>query len=235
MDTPRIAPAGETAYLVEFGAAVDVAIMGCVHAARAALLEARLPGVIEAQPTFKSLLVRFDPETADPAALEAELARIADQATTGAAAMTAGRSWTIPVVYGGAHGPELAEVAGLMGLSEAEAAAAHGADELIVGMLGFGAGVAYLAGHGPAWDFPRRATVQGPVPPGAVIVAIRQTVFTPISMPTGWRWIGTSPLIGFDVRRPDPFLLAPGDRVRFCAITPEEAAAFDPEPYWAAP
>lgn len=231
---PRVVPAGDSAYLAEFGDAVDLAIMARVQAAMRAVNGAAPAGLIEAQPTFKSLLVRFDPVVADAEALFELVAEIASDAAKGAAVATDARLWEVPVVYGGAAGPELGEVAELLDMSEAEAAAAHGADEVSVVMLGFGAGVAYIAQHGPEWDIPRRATVQAPVAPGAVIVAIRQTVFTPVSMPTGWRWIGTSPLLTFDKARERPILLSPGDRIRFRAISSAEAEAFDPEPWWAA-
>lgn len=231
---PRVVPAGDCAFLAEFGDAIDPIIMGRVQAAMRAVNAAAPDGMIEAQPTFKSLLVRFDPVVADADALFVLVRAVAEDAAGGAAVGSDTRVWDVPVVYGGAAGPELGEVADLMGISEAEAAAAHGADEVSVVMLGFGAGVAYIAQHGPAWDIPRRATVQAPVAPGAVIVAIRQTVFTPVSMPTGWRWIGTSPLLTFDKARNRPILLSPGDRIRFHAITNEEAEAFDPEPLWAA-
>ena len=41
-------------------------------------------------------------------------------------------------------------------------------------------------------------------------------------MPSGWHLIGRTPLRLFDPSRSQPFLLAPGDRVRMIAINVED-------------
>ena len=45
-----------------------------------------------------------------------------------------------------------------------------------------------------------------------------------LAMPSGWHLLGRTPVRTFDLRRDPPFLLAPGDRIRFTAIS---AAEFD--------
>ena len=73
-----------------------------------------------------------------------------------------------------------------MGLSDEAAIQAHASLRLRVLMLGFAPGLAYLGIAGEPWDIPGRPEVRPRVPPGSVLVAVRQTVVagTP-SQPVG--------------------------------------------------
>ena len=61
-------------------------------------------------------------------------------------------------------------------------------------------------------------------PAGSVMQGGAQAAISPIAMPSGWHLLGRTPAQTFDLKREPPFLLAPGDRIRFTAIT---AAEFD--------
>jgi allophanate hydrolase subunit 1 len=41
-------------------------------------------------------------------------------------------------------------------------------------------------------------------------------------LPGGWNIIGRTPLTMFEVNRPEPFLIQPGDTVRFSPVSREE-------------
>ena len=58
-------------------------------------------------------------------------------------------------------------------------------------------------------------------------MAGQQTLFYPVEMPTGFHLIGRTPVRAFDLERAEPFLLKPGDRVRFVAIDDAEYARLD--------
>ncbi|HYA80287.1 MAG TPA: carboxyltransferase domain-containing protein, partial [Methylocystis sp.] len=58
---PRHLDAGEAALSVEFGDSVDPAINARVLALDAALRAAALPGVEETVPTYRALLIFYDP------------------------------------------------------------------------------------------------------------------------------------------------------------------------------
>ena len=58
---PRYLPAGESALVVEFGAAIDPGIHDCVLALDAAIQQANVEGVTETVPTYRSLMIHFDP------------------------------------------------------------------------------------------------------------------------------------------------------------------------------
>jgi KipI family sensor histidine kinase inhibitor len=118
----------------------------------------------------------------------------------------------IPVTYDGA---DLAEVAELTGLTPAEVAARHAAAEYTVAFCGFSPGFGYLTGGDPALDVPRLATPRTKVPAGSVAIAEAFTGVYPRELPGGWRILGTTTAVLWDLDRDPPGLFVPGTRVRF--------------------
>lgn len=212
---PRILPVGDSALTVEFGDRIDPALNARVRALDRAIAERSLPGLIEAVPTYRSLLVRYDPGVLDLSQLRGELLERADR--PGAAAPP-GRLHLIPTRYGGEDGPDLALVAGSLGLSESEVVRLHLSQEHTAFMLGFMPGFAYLGLLPESLDTPRRSTPRTRVPRGSVAVAGRQTGIYPAASPGGWNLIGRTNLALFDPWAESPSLILPGDRVRFTAI-----------------
>jgi KipI family sensor histidine kinase inhibitor len=226
---PRILHAGEAAFTVEFGDAVDVELNRRVHAFDAALQAHPIPGVLECVPTYRSLLVRFDLLAASGddilAALEDRLAEVS--AGTGDPATSAAPRCIIelPVYYGGEFGPDLADVAAHCRLDPAELIRRHTEPVYEVAMLGFAPGFAYMLNLPESLATPRLATPRLRVPPGSVGIAGHQTGVYALATPGGWRIIGRTDLRLFDAARSDPFLLKAGDRVRFIARPSHEYAS----------
>lgn len=131
------------------------------------------------------------------------------------AMVPASRSVEIPVIYGGSHGPDLAEVAEHCGLSVSQVVEQHSAAEYIVYFLGFQPGFAYLAGLAPTLVTPRRAEPRLMVPAGSVGIGGSQTGIYPLATPGGWQIIGQTSLKLFNPTEEKPTLLTPGDTVRF--------------------
>jgi len=221
---PVLRAAGDSALLVEFGDRLDPAINNAAIAFDARLRQAALAGVSETAPTIRSVLVRYDPLEIAPAALRAALTELLDERDWLSAPAPAQRSlWRIPACYGGEHGPDLDEIADLVGCTPREAAERHANAHQRVFMLGFAPGVAYLGLLPEAWNIPRLKEVRPEVPACSLLVAIRQTVLFAAAMPTGWRSIARTPFRSFDPRRQPPVLIAPGDEIGF---EPVDAAAF---------
>ena len=198
----RVLPCGSAALLVELGSGDEVARL---HAG----LEAAPPtGVEELVPGARSVLVRFDRSATDRQRL-AEAVRavpLLDAGTTESALVE------IPVVY---DGEDLEEVADLTGLSTAEVVARHSASSYRVAFCGFAPGFAYLTGLPAELHVPRRATPRVSVPAGAVAIAGEHAAVYPRSSPGGWRLLGRTDLVLWDLARDPPALLRPGTRVRF--------------------
>jgi KipI family sensor histidine kinase inhibitor len=214
----RFAAQGEGGLLVELGEGIDPAVNARVHALARALREAVPAGVQEVVPSYRSLLVVFDPLRLGRAALEAEVTRAA-RGLEGAPPPAA-RLVTVPVCYGGEHGPDLPDVAKHAGLSEEEVVRLHAGATYLVYLVGFTPGFPYLGGLPPRLATPRLATPRRTLPAGSVAIGGAQAGIYPVESPGGWRLVGRTPLRLFDAASEAPFLLAPGDRVRFEAIAP---------------
>ena len=213
-------PLSEDALLLRFGEVIDPRVNAHVHAAAARLRAGALPGITEIAPAYASLLLRFDPhawnDTEDPHAQL--LGRVREALHDLSRTETAGREVEIPVCYGGAHGPDLEEVAEHAGLDPQQVIERHTAREYAVAMLGFAPGFPYLLGMDRALHTPRRVTPRTRVPAGSVAIGGAQTGIYPRELPGGWMLIGRTPATLFDPQRDPACLLAPGDRVRFRPI-----------------
>jgi len=211
----RFLPVGDAALSVEFGDAIDPALNARVRGLDRALHDHPFPGFREGVPTYRSLLVLYDPRASRFAETCAAVGALADAAP---GADRAGRLVAVPTRYGGDDGPDLAEVARAHGLTEAEAVAAHSSQEYTAFMLGFMAGFAYLGALPATLETPRRSTPRVKVPAGSVAIAGRQTGIYPVTSPGGWNLIGRTSIRLFDPLADPPSLIQAGDRVRFVPV-----------------
>src|SRR5208337_1434027 len=108
LPNPRYLPAGESALVVEFGATIDPRIHDCVLALDAAVQHANFEGVTETVPTYRSLMIHFDPRRISAETLISELARLG---ATGKPARTPPQRWHIPACYDPPHDEDIAEAA----------------------------------------------------------------------------------------------------------------------------
>ena len=220
----RLLPAGDTALVVEFGNTIDRALNARVIALADRIARAAIEGVVEVVPTFRSLMVHYDPVKLLYSEIEALVAALAAGLE---AVRHVARLWTIPTCYGGEFGPDLEEVAAAVRLSPAEVVALHSAGTYHVYCLGFLPGWPYLGDLTERLALPRRQSPRVKVPMGAVCIAQRMTGIYPLESPGGWHLIGRTPVRMFDPRRPDPVLLSPGDQVRYTAIGLDEFARLE--------
>jgi KipI family sensor histidine kinase inhibitor len=227
-DGLTVRPLAESGLLVELAGGIEPAIVARVMALTAAIDAAALPGVLDVVPSYRTILLAFDPTVVDGAAIAAEVRRLAVPAAE--VKTPPARTVTIPVAYGGVHGPDLADVVAHTGLEPGEVVARHAAATYLVACMGFAPGFAYLVGLPPELATPRRTTPRTRVPTGSVGIGGVQTGIYPMETPGGWHLIGRTPVRLFDRDRSEPFLLRPGDEVRFDPISTEEydALAIDP-------
>ena len=183
-----------------------------------------LPGLGEPLPTYRSLLLHYDPLRLS----FAEVTALVEEALTRVEgrARPEPRLVEIPTCYGGEFGPDLEFVARHNGLSPEEVMRFHSSSLYPVYMLGFSPGFAYLGGLPHAIAAPRLSTPRTLVPAGSVGIAGEQTGIYPIATPGGWRLIGRTPLKLFDPYRDPPALLRPGDKVRFVIISEEQCETY---------
>ncbi|HEY7301015.1 MAG TPA: 5-oxoprolinase subunit PxpB [Xanthobacteraceae bacterium] len=215
----RLLAAGDTALVVEFGERIDRRLSTQVLALARQLDELRLPGLIETVPSFRSLMVHFDPLVLSVEALGARI-----HALIGAVRITetAGRQWCLPVCYDVSLAPDLEDVAARAGMSPDEVVERHSRVNYYVYMLGFLPGMAYLGDLPPELALPRRANPRLKIPAGSLAIANAMTSILPQETPCGWHVIGRSPVAFFDLDTTPQALLAPGDNVRFTPVSLSE-------------
>ncbi|MBL8687639.1 MAG: 5-oxoprolinase subunit PxpB [Rhodospirillaceae bacterium] len=225
----RLLAAGDTALTVELGDAVDPKINAQVLALDKALSEAKLAGIVETVPTYRSLQVHFDPDVLDADTLRRTVERLAadldDQPPPG-------RLWTVPVAYGGEHGIDLDSVAERTGLTTEQVIARHLGGDYRVYMIGFQPGFTYLGGLDPKLHLPRRETPRLKTPAGTISVGGIQAAVASIEAPSGWHLLGRTPVRAFDPGRADPFLFRAGDRIRFERIAHDDYTRLAADASW---
>jgi KipI family sensor histidine kinase inhibitor len=220
---PRILPCGDSAVTVEFGRDVDPVVNARVLAFDARIREG-VPGVVETIPTYRSLLVHYDPVPVDFQVLAEALLALARDLPE---AVSAGRVWRIPVVYGGEFGRDLEDTAALHGITTAELIQRHSAPVYRVYMSGFLPGFAYLGGLDPAIATPRLETPRSRTPAGSISIGGVQALIASIEAPSGWRLLGRTPVRNFMLGRDPVFILEAGDGVVFDPISPSRWASLD--------
>lgn len=188
-----------------------------------AIAEEPFSGYIEAIPSYRSLLIFFEPD-------ETTLAGVVDhvRARLGGLALSTppdSAPKEVPAVY---DGDDLEEVARLSKLTREEVIALHSEREYLVFVVGFTPGFAYMGMTDDKLALPRRDSPRTRVRRGSVAIAMGQTGVYPSDTPGGWHLLGRAdPDVLFDVDRDPPSRFVPGDRVKFVPVNelPETSSA----------
>lgn len=224
IQSPRVLPSGDAALTVEFGRSIDIEANRRVLALDHAVAAAHIAGVTETVPTYRSLLIHYDPVRIGFAALSQRILALVPQDTPKSMAT---RRWRIPVAYGGAHGIDLDDVARAHDMSTTELIARHTGGDYRVAMIGFTPGFAYLSGLDPSIATPRRASPRTHTPSGTISIGGTQAGIQCLAAPSGWHLLGRTPVRTFHPQRDPAFLLEPGDAVTFEAIGPAQFDRLD--------
>lgn len=225
---PRIRGGGESAFVVEFGNRISLALNARATALARLLDKEPFHGYRESVPSYRSVLVVHDP-AADPVGIRDHALRLARRASPEPPPPR--RRLEIPCAYDGEDLPLLAERAGL---PVEEVVRRHAGRDYRVLAMGFVPGFAYMGMMDPRLDVSRRATPRLRVPAGSLITARRQVGIYPWEAPTGWRVLGrVDPRLLWNLDRTPPTPYLAGDVVRFLPVarlSEEEPAPPSPKP-----
>lgn len=210
----RFLAAGESALVVELGNTIDPELNARVLALDGALVAAPFDGYLEAVPSYRSLLVFFDPERASADSIEDHVRRLGAEAER--VDRKPPRLREVPMVY---DGEDLEDVARRIGATVEEVVRLHSEREYLVYMVGFTPGFAYMGQTHERLGLSRRSSPRTRVPAGSVGIAMGQTGIYPSATPGGWNLLGRAEHRDlFDLSRDPPSYFLPGDRVRFVAV-----------------
>ncbi len=218
----KLVPAGDLAVSVELDETISVDVNTRIRALEYLIEQKSVPGVVETVPSFRALLVYYDPALTTYEALGDTLRTLA--AHTDAAVLPLPRHVELPCCYDDPElGFDLAGAAARLGLSPDELVERHAGAEYLVYFIGFAPGLPYM-------DLPERLTIarldtpRTKTPPGSVSIGGAQCCIYPLDSPGGFWVLGRTPLKLYDPGAAEPTLLRAGDRVRFRRI---DRAEFD--------
>lgn len=182
-------------------------------------LEVRRPeGLREFTMGYGSVVLEFEreqPTTGGGHAVAARVETLVERLRSLPANVPGGRLVEIPVVY---DGEDLGEVAQRTGLAVEEVVKCHSGRDYRVWMLGFAPGFPYLGVLDEVLRLPRRESPRVRIAAGSVAIAEAQTGIYPSESAGGWHILGRTEVRMLDWERAEPFLLHPGDVVRFVPV-----------------
>ena len=220
MSEVRFLLTGDTSLTVEFGNEISEEINAKIRAFNIALGQSGIKGIVETVPTYRSLMVHYDPGIIGYNALVKKMQSLLGQLDS--IQIPPSEVLEIPVLYGGEEGPDLAFVAEHNGKTQEEVIKIHTSTEYLIYMLGFTPGFTYLGGMSEEIATPRLKTPRVKIPGGSVGIAGSQTGVYPIDSPGGWQLIGRTPVRMYDPDRAEPILPQAGQYIKFYAIDKAE-------------
>ncbi|WP_326910085.1 5-oxoprolinase subunit PxpB [Sedimentibacter sp. MB31-C6] len=212
--------AGDKALDIEFGNSISEEINSKIRSMTVAIETQNVLGVIEAVPTYRSLMIHYDPLKTDFNKLKDTLKTLEENLDN--IDLPEPEVIEIPTLYGGDYGPDIENVAKHNNMSVDEVIKIHTSEEYLIYMLGFTPGFPYLGGMDTKIATPRLQSPRTKIPGGSVGIAGEQTGIYPIDSPGGWQLIGRTPLDLFDPKREIPILLKAGNYIAFKSINETE-------------
>ncbi|MGV8982090.1 5-oxoprolinase subunit PxpB [Clostridium sp.] len=212
--------AGDRALVIEFGDEIEEESNAKIRSLTLAMEREAIVGIIETIPTYRSLMVIYEPMLIELDVIINKVKSILSKMDE--MKLPDAKVIEIPTLYGGEYGPDINFVAEHNKISPEEVIKIHTANEYLIYMLGFTPGFPYLGGMDHKIAAPRLQTPRTKIPVGSVGVAGKQTGIYPIESPGGWQLIGRTPVKLYDPYRKEPVLLNAGDYIKFVQINEME-------------
>lgn len=220
MQEVTIRCAGDKAVLVEFENEISLEVNGKVRSLKYALEQAPFPGMMELIPTYRALLIQYDPLVVRYQRVIALVRERLGQLAS--VSLPKAMVTEIPVIYDEEFADDIEEIAKLENRSIEEIIKIHSQSDYYVYMLGFSPGHPYTARFENPFSFKRREAPRVRIPGGKIVVQLALSDIIPFSQPCGWNIIGATPILPCDYRKKDPFLLRAGQWIRHIPIGREE-------------
>lgn len=212
--------AGDRAILAEFENEISMETNSKVRSLKFTLEQNPFPGMKELIPTYRALLVQYDPRVIKAAAV---IEWIQDcMGRMSKVSLPKAIVTEIPVIYDKEFAEDIEEIAKIEKKSVKEIIKIHSQSDYFVYMLGFAPGHPYAARFENPFSFKRRETPRVRIPGGSIVVQLALSDIIPFEQPCGWNIIGRTPVLACDYRKKNPFLLQAGQWMRHVPIEKEE-------------
>ncbi|MEW8972989.1 MAG: 5-oxoprolinase subunit PxpB [Tissierellaceae bacterium] len=219
-DEIKFIPAGDKSLVMEFGNSISPEINTKIRSMVTAIDESEFHGIEEVIPTYRSILIIYNPLIIDYQDIIDKLKKMETHLNDTSNDKT--RIIELPTVYGGEYGPDIEFVAKHNNLTVEEVIEIHSSIDYLLYMLGFTPGFGYLGGMSEKIETPRLQVPRTKIPAGSTGIAGKQTGIYPIDSPGGWQLIGRTPVKLYDPLAEPPVLLNAGDYIRFIPIDEEK-------------
>lgn len=219
-DKIKYLSAGDKAVVMEFGNEISKDINAKIRNVVKSVEEAKVDGIVELLPTYRSLMIMYDPLKIEYSELISTLDSMSSKQVDNEEEKI--KIVEFPTVYGGEYGPDINFVAEHNNITVDEVIKIHTGTDYLVYMMGFTPGFTYLGGMSDKIVTPRLASPRTKIPAGSVGIAGAQTGMYPSETPGGWQLIGRTPLKLYDSDKEPPVMLSAGDYVRYVSVSEEE-------------
>ena len=219
-DKIKYLPAGDKTVIMEFGNEISKEINAKIRNVVKFADEAKINGIEELLPTYRSIMIMYDPLKIEYTELVKTFDMLSSKTVGGQKEKI--RIVEIPTLYGNEFGPDINFVAEHNNITTDEVIKIHTGTDYLVYMLGFTPGFTYLGGMSEKISTPRLASPRTKIPAGSVGIAGSQTGMYPSETPGGWQLIGRTPVKLYNPKKEPPVLLSAGDYVRYVSITEQE-------------
>jgi KipI family sensor histidine kinase inhibitor len=221
---------GDRGLLLEFGDEISAEVNDKVRKMALALQAETVEGIIEVVPTYRSLLVLYNPLIIPLEDLKRRLRQLEEGLKE--IFFPDPKLTKIPVLYGETFGPDLEKVAEYVHVTAEEVIRLHCSKPYFIYMIGFMPGFPYMGELPDALITPRLKTPRLCVPAGSVAIAQKQTGIYPVESPGGWQILGRTPVKLFNPEKKPPALLRMGDLVQFYPISEKEFHEWNSQSAW---
>jgi inhibitor of KinA len=220
MKNLQFLPCGDTAFSVQLGFDINRETCLKVLSLKATIEKSSVAGLIETVPSYRSLLVHYDPLQTRQQTLIKQIVEIIE---TPNEIKLLPKRWQVPVCYDPEFAWDILEVGETVDKTTDELIKLFSSTEFFVYMVGF------FLGHLHLGDLPdfmktlsRRPNPRVRLNSGAMATAQGLAVVHAIASPGGWSVMGRTPIPLFDIRNKPPALFTAGDQITFFPIDKNE-------------